>query len=224
MFTKGLRQIGAAIFLICGVSSAHASPVSYAFSGTLLQPYNGSSSFSGTLTYNTDLPPYPGIQPFPGWSYYSGVPTDPTSPVVSLNFSVGGVNSSSFGNIASDEVIVIVSHTQSSDAFYIQERFTYINGQNLLANFGMINNNLVQRAPFDSTSPPSSLNLADFSMGAQLDLTGTDTSGQYLNIVGTVTSLTPLLPTPIPEPASVLVFAIVVTQVCRSRKWGQRKG
>ncbi len=221
MFTNRLWQVGAAIILVYAVSSAQASPVMYAFSGTLDQPYNGSSTFSGTLTYNTDLPAYPGIQPFPGWSYYSGVPTDPTSPVVSLNFNVGGVSSSSFGSILSDEVTV--SHTQSYDAFYIQENFSDTKGPYLLGNFGMINDNLVQRAPFNSTNPPSSLNLADFTMGAQLDLTGTDASGQYLNIIGTVTSLTPISPAPIPEPSSVLVFAIVAVQVCRSLRRVQRK-
>jgi len=72
-----------------------ASPISYEFSGTLSQPFNGTTQFSGSFTYNTSLPAYPGIVPSPGWSYYSGVPTDPTAPVVSLTFNLGNTASSS---------------------------------------------------------------------------------------------------------------------------------
>jgi hypothetical protein len=208
MFTNALRHFVMMVCLAFCVSSASASPVGYAFSGALDQPYGGSSTFSGTFTYDTDLPPYPGITPFPGWSYYSGVPADPTEPVLSLTFNVGNLVSSSLGTIAQDELIV--SHTQGGDAFYINETFGYANGQNLMANIGMVNNNLVYRGPFTSTDPPSSLNLASFSKGAQLILQGTLAGGQDVNVIGTITSLTPLTsgggPESIPEPASVIVF------------------
>jgi len=211
MFTNALRHFVMIVCLVCCVSSANAAPVSYAFSGTLDQPYNGSSQFSGTFTYDTDLPLYPGITPFPGWSYYSGVPADPTEPVLSLTFKLGNTASSSFGNIVQDELVV--AHTQSNDAFYINETFSYTGGQNLTANIGMVNNNLVYRGPFNSTAPPSSLSLTSFSMGAQLILQGTTAGGQYESVVGTITSLTPLTggggPPSVPEPASVLVFLVM---------------
>ena len=121
MFANGVRRLILIAGLVCGVSSAQASPITYDFSGTLSQPYNGSTQFSGTLTYDTDLPAYPGIVPSAGWSYYSGVPTDPTAPVVSLTFNLGNTASSSFGNIVNDEVIV--AHTQNTDAFFIYEQF-----------------------------------------------------------------------------------------------------
>jgi hypothetical protein len=208
MFTDAVRHFVMVVCLACWVSSANAAPVGYAFSGTLDQPYNGSTQFSGTFTYDTDLPLYPGITPFPGWSYYSGVPANPTEPVLSLTFNLGNTPSSSFGSIVSDELAV--THTQTNDGLYINETFSNAGVQNLSANIGMVNNNLVYQGPFNSTDPPSSLNLANFSMGAQLTLTGTPAGGLYENITGTITSLTPLTggggPPSVPEPSSVLVF------------------
>jgi hypothetical protein len=205
MFTNTVRHFVMVVCLVCCVSSANAAPVSYAFSGTLDGPYNGASKFSGTLTYATDLPLYPGITPTPGWSYYSGVPVDPTEPVLSLTFNLGNTSSSSFGNIVSDELIV--AHNGLSDGFFISETFSStVRGQNLMAAIGMVNNNLVQRGPFNSTDPPTSLNLASFDLGANLTLS----AGQYMTVTGTITSLTLLTggggPPSVPEPASVLVF------------------
>ncbi len=114
--------LGWGLGVLCCVVSAQASPVGYAFSGTLFQPFNGSSQFTGTFTYATDLPLYPGVTPTPGWSYYSGVPINPTEPVTSLTFNVGGLSSTSFGSLASDEVIVTHT-TQGYDGFYINESF-----------------------------------------------------------------------------------------------------
>ena len=37
---------------------ANAAPIGYAFSGTLSQPYNGSTQFSGTFYYDTNLLPF----------------------------------------------------------------------------------------------------------------------------------------------------------------------
>jgi hypothetical protein len=174
--------------------------VSYAFTGTLQQPYDGSTHFSGTLVYNTDLPTYPGIQPFPGWSYYSGVPADPSAPVSSLTFQIGNTPSSAFGTVSNLEVIV--AHTQADVAFFLQEQFRSPAGQSMMAEFGIGNNKLVHRAPLTSLAPPSSLSLSDFGDGANLTLYGQTANGQWVNVVGTITSLTP-----VPEPSAPLVFA-----------------
>jgi len=206
MFTNGIRRLGLMVCIVCCVSPAQASPISYAFSGTLSQPYGGSNQFSGTFTYDTDLPPYPGIQGSPGWSYYWGVPSDPTEPPVSLTFTLGNTPSSSFGNIVNEELVV--AHTQSSDGFFIQEKFSYAGGQNLSAEIGMSNNNLLQRAPFNSSNPPSSLNLANFDIGSNLTFWGKTADGQQVNVVGTVTSLVAV--SAVPEPTSLLVFFMVL--------------
>jgi PEP-CTERM motif len=192
-------------FLLLAVSTADASPVSYAFTGTFQQPFDGSTQFSGTLVYNTNLPAYPGIQPSPGWSYYSGVPTDPSAPVSSLTFQIGNTSSSSFGSLNNLEVIV--AHTQGSDGFFLQEQFLGPSGSFLTAELGMANDNRVQGGPFASSALPASLNLSDFSIGADLTLNGQDASGQGFNVVGTITSLTPI--GQVPEPSTGLVFAVL---------------
>ena len=194
--------------LAFGSASVQASPISYGFSGTLAQPFDGATTFSGSFTYDTDLPIYPGLGGgYPGWSYYSGVPADPSEPVLSLTFNVGNLSSASLLPVEMDDLVV--SHTQLSDSFDIQETLSYAKGQNLTATFGMSSNNLVERAPFSSTDPPPSLNLADFS-GANFSLEGTTAAGQQLNVIGTVTSLVPLSDpqVPVPEPGSVLIFVV----------------
>jgi hypothetical protein len=55
MFINTVRHFAMGACLVCCGASANAAPVSYAFSGTLSQPYNGSSQVSGTFTYDTDL-------------------------------------------------------------------------------------------------------------------------------------------------------------------------
>jgi hypothetical protein len=68
MFTNGLGRIGLIALLFCEASPALATPITYTFSGTLDQAYNGSNQFSGSFTYDTDLPLYQGIGPIPGSS------------------------------------------------------------------------------------------------------------------------------------------------------------
>ncbi len=209
MFTTGVRWLGLIAVLVGGVSPAWAMPITYAFSDTLDQPYNGSSQFSGTITYDTDLPLNPNVQPYPGWSYYSGVPVDPSEPPLSLAFNLGNTPSSSFGTIESSEMIV--THTPGGyDGFYIEESFLSSSGSgsapSVFANIGMVNDNSIQSGPFSSTNPPLSLNLASFSMGAQLDVTISNSNGQQTAYIGTINSL---VETSAPEPASFLVFGIL---------------
>ena len=209
MFTNGVRWIGLIAVLVWGVSPAWATPITYEFSGTLDQPYNGSSQFSGTFTYDTDLPLNPNVQPYPGWSYYSRVPVDPSEPPLSLTFNLGNTPSSSFGTMQNIEMIV--THTQGGyDGFYIEEGYSPNsvsgNAPSVFANIGMVNDNSIQNGPFTSTNPPLSLNLASFSMGAQLDVTISPSNGQGAAYVGTITSL---VETSAPEPASLLVFGIL---------------
>jgi hypothetical protein len=204
MFSNGVIRAGLLVGL-CFVSRAEASPIEYTFSGTLAQPFNGSTQFSGTLAYDTALPPYPGIQSSPGWSYYAGMSPDPSSPIGNVTFNLPNTPFWSFGNIVNSEVIV--AHTQGTDGFFIQEQFPFTGGENLTAEIGFSNNNLTQPGPFDSSKLPASLKLADFNQGANLTVWGTTADGQQINVVGTITSLVP--PQPIPEPTTLLVFAVV---------------
>lgn len=201
----GVGPLSLVGFLLLAVSTADASPVSYAFTGTFRQPFEGSTQFSGTLVYNTNLPSNPGIQPFPGWSYYSGVPTDPSAPVSSLTFQIGNTPSSNFGSV--DSLEVIVTHTQSNDGFSLSEEILGPSGSYLFPELAMVNDNLVQRGPFTSTDLPATLNLSDFSMGANLTLNGRGANGQGVNVVGTITSLTPI--GQVPEPSTALIFVVL---------------
>ncbi len=120
-----LSTFGQSILFSClflAGARVQAAPVTYTFTGTLQQPYDGSTSFSGTLVYNTDLPTYPGITPSPGWAYYSAVPSDPTAPVSSLTFQFGNTPSSALGTV--DSLEVVVNHNSASDGFFIQEQFS----------------------------------------------------------------------------------------------------
>jgi hypothetical protein len=216
MFTNGIRSIALIATLACCITPAHGSAYTYAFSGTLSQPYDGSSQFSGTFTYATDLPPYPGTTPWPGTAAYSGVPNDPTEPVVSLIFTLGNTPSSSFGTLSSDEVLVdhnLGGTPAGGDLFELTEQFIKGGNQSVYATIGLGNDDLVQRAPFSSTALPTSLSLADFSMGGSFTVEFMTAGGQETNVYGTITSLSEVsgAPTPnVPEPSSLVVFAGLV--------------
>ena len=207
MFNNSVRFFLTIVCLVGCVSSADASALTYEFSGTLSQPINGTSQFSGTFTYDTDLSPYPGALATPGWGYYAGVPANSTEPPVSLNFSLGNINYTTAGNISADEVMV--AHTTSYDAFYVGEIFNGPASSNLHASIGLVNENLIQQGPFTSTNLPSGLNLGQFSNGASFVVTGTTADGQQVNINASITSLTAIgSESPVPEPGSILVFLL----------------
>jgi hypothetical protein len=211
MFTAGVRWLCVIACLVCGASPALASPITYAFSGTLNQPYNGSTQFSGTLTYDTDLSLNPQVQPYPGWSYYLGTAPASSEPAASLTFHLGGTSSSSFGPVANIEVIV--AHTPSNDSFNLFEQFSPANGLPVWANFGISNNNTIKSAPFSSTSLPGGLNLPDFSNGASLSFGILPASGPEQVYSGTITAMVPT-----PEPASVLIFGMLGVGLWASRR------
>jgi hypothetical protein len=214
MWCNNAIRLGLIGSLVLAASSVQASPITYAFSGTLREPYNGSTRFSGTLVYNTELPLYPCIDPFPGWSYYSGVPDDASAPVSSLTFQLGDTPSSSFGKVSNLEMIV--NHNPTSDAFFLYERFSGPGGQNLSAELGLGNDNLIQRGPFTSLDPPSQLSLSDFSNGGNLTLFGQTADGHDVNVVGDITSLTPT--GEVPEPSTALIFAVLGTAIAGVRR------
>jgi hypothetical protein len=54
--------------LVCLVTSAHASPITYDFSGTLAQPYKGSSDFSGSFSFESSTAGFGGATLFSGYA------------------------------------------------------------------------------------------------------------------------------------------------------------
>jgi hypothetical protein len=53
--------------LVCLVTTAQASPITYDFSGTLVQPYKGSSLFSGSFSFESSTAGFGGATLFSGF-------------------------------------------------------------------------------------------------------------------------------------------------------------
>jgi hypothetical protein len=192
------RLTAAAAFAIASLiaSMAGASPVTYQFSGTFPQPVFGSTQFSGTFTYDTNLPPYPGAAQDATHAYYAGA--DGTPIAMTLNLGTSGTNP--LGTPTNSELVV--THSPSYDELNLDMTYRSSTGQTSYATVGLLNNNGVANGPFTSLAPPSSLGVGDFNMGTQLILNGT--GGTSPTAVGTITSLSA---TTVPEPAALVVFA-----------------
>jgi hypothetical protein len=214
MFITGRHFVIGVCLVCCAASAANAAPIGYAFSGTLSQPYDGSTQFSGTFYYDTNLLPFEMKTPPPtlGATEYVGAP---------FGNGVAGLTFNLPGNLTTSELSpngdltnpsVVVTHTQSSDSIEISQTFDGAPGQGLTGNVSLQNNNLLQAGPFSSTNLPTGLSLADFSLGGNFLLQGTIGNGPNLNIFGTITSMTPLSAgsdAPVPEPSTILVFLVM---------------
>jgi PEP-CTERM motif len=229
MLITGRHFVIGVCLVCCAASAANAAPIGYAFSGTLSQPYDGSTQFSGTFYYDTSLLPFQMTTPPPtlGSIEYVGAPFG--NGVVALSFNLPGNLTTSVLSPNGDLTYpsVVVTHTQSSDSIDISQSFDSAPGQGLTAYVSLQNNNLVQAAPFSSTNLPTGLSLANFSLGGNFLLEGTIGNGPNLNIFGTITSLTPLSASsdaPVPEPSTVLVFLVMGAGLAvRLRKNGERR-
>jgi hypothetical protein len=218
-------------------SSASASPVMYAFSGTLSQPFNGTTQFSGTFAYDTSTPQ--SWSTTPGVGVYSSLVTGASDPPATLTFNIGNMTATSIGSVSS--TVVTVVHSQASDSFTIDLNSNNGNDQSgpnypgedslIVEQIQFSNNNLTSPGPFSSTGLPSTLNLTNFNNpGPQFSIDGWLANGQYVEVFGQITSLTPLGGTgggpsslPVPEPSSVLVFlalgaALVVSRRMRAQQ------
>jgi hypothetical protein len=206
------RLIGAAVFalVVFAVAQADASPVNYAFAGTFPQPVFGSTQFSGTFTYDTNLPPYPGAAWTATIHYYAGADGTPIN--MSLNLGTDGTNP--LGTPVNSELVV--THSPSYDELNLDLTYRSATGQTTFATIGMLNNNGLNNGPFTSLDPPSSLKLSEFNMGNQLILRTYD--GSLGTVVGTITSLTAV----VPEPATLAIFAFLAAGVaCRGVRTGR---
>ena len=216
MFNDSGRQLLLIACLVGCAAPVDAAVIAYDFSGTLSQPVDGSSTFSGTLTFDTDLHlSTTSIAPGAG-TYYSGVPVNPSEPPVSLTFTLGNLPSSTFGTMTDPEVFV--SHVpQGTDEFQVSVEY-HLGTQVVTAQFTLTNNNLVQPGFLTSNNIPSTLNVSSFSKDAILALYGAN-NFPYNGEVGTVTALAAGPGSSVPEPASLVVFACLGAAVfVRARK------
>src|SRR5262249_30518466 len=150
--------------VVFSVAEAGASPVSYDFSGTFPQAVFGSTQFSGTFTYDTNLPPYPGAAWTPTIHYYAGADGTPIN--TSLSLRSDGTNP--LGMPVNSELVV--THSPSYDELNLDMTYRSSAGRTYYATIGMLNHNGLANGPFTSLDPPSSLNLSNFNIGNQLIL------------------------------------------------------
>jgi hypothetical protein len=194
------RTIAAAVFALASLVAARVegSPVTYDFAGTFAQPVFGSNQFTGTITYDTSLPTYPGTSGDASHAYYASGSGTPIA--MTLNLGTSGTNP--LGTPTNSELAIF--HTTGDDSLNLD--VTYRNpttGQYNFATFGMLNDNTTSAGPFTSLNPPASLSLGQFNLGSQLIINASNGSAPMY--IGTVTAL--LSPSTVPEPASAAVFA-----------------
>jgi hypothetical protein len=210
------RRVGIAVCALLGVVAreAGASPVTYQFNGRFSQAEFGSTQFSGTFTYDTNLPLYPGAAQDATHHYYAGADGTP----VAMTLNLGSPGNNPLGTPTNSELVV--THSPAYDELNLDVSYRSTTGnQTNTATIGLLNNNGLAPGPFTSLDPPPSLSLSGFNLGNQLILFLPD--GTTGTVVGTITSLSPL--TSVPEPASALVFgAIVAGLVSRRARNGRR--
>jgi hypothetical protein len=183
--------------LFCLVTSAQASPITYDFSGTLAQPYKGSSLFSGSFSFESSTSGYSGSSLVSG---YAGA---------SASLTIGG-QTYQFQNVTTDS-----GSSQTPNVWYQFDHNTSTGDAfTLLANNGVSTGAAASPGatmtihlydptgtallPTGSTLP--SLDLNHFSI-RQLSFSSASTSSGML---GTITTLQA-----VPEP-SVLAFVTLV--------------
>jgi hypothetical protein len=232
-FAMKIRPLLLAALILCGTASrGTASPISYEFSGTLAQPINGSTAFSGTVSYD---PTVSGLSN--GNSFSSSVGANATLIVggqsfdfVDHSFSAQGSPSSyqfdanSKGQGDNFTFVGPVSASVAPSATNPPNTDTSAEGASMTLHLG---------DPSGTTFPSSSpnlpaLNLSNFSV-RELNATiiwpstggmnSTPPSGTTLT--GTITSLSPE-PQAAPEPSTLALCAMIGIGLAVRWKFRQR--
>ncbi|WP_165073164.1 PEP-CTERM sorting domain-containing protein [Paludisphaera rhizosphaerae] len=185
--------------LLLAASPAAASPISYSFTGTLNNPFNGSREFRGTVTFNSKPTEY--ISTGNTWAR--------VSQYADMTLNAGGHTIEMLSQdprSAMHNMYVGVSPTWLSDPTGPRQDEIMFLGSVALnlpalggANFAIM-----------SYTPSSSQDLADlrtlnFEPGTSTATLRYDADGQFYNGTGTITSFTPIAT---PEPSTWLVALI----------------
>lgn len=205
-------RISTLVFVLAAAATANASPVSYDFSGTFDQPVNGSTQFSGTFRYDTNLTS-PIWDPSPRVGFYTEAPGE-AGTLISMSFTLGNTTSSSFGPIVDSHLVV--SNYPQYDMLNVEVAFKPGN-QIIWQTFDMAHDNTKGPGPFTSGMPPATLSLSDFD-GASFHYTSPDHPDRYA-AVGTITSLTPT----VPEPSTFAVLLIGFGGVAIRKRMGRKR-
>jgi hypothetical protein len=193
--TVGRMILIGAAFLGLASTEVSASPVSYDFRGTFPQQVFGSTQFSGTFTYDTNLPFYPDAHQDATHAYYAGADGTP----IAMTLNLGSSQTNPLGSPIQSELVI--THSSANDELNLDVTYQSSGSQPNFATIGMLNNNTLNSGPFTSVNPPSTLSLSNFNFGNQLILRTPDGTK-----VGTITSLTP---TTVPEPATLGIFGVL---------------
>lgn len=202
-------RLSTLVFVLATAATVNASSVSYDFTGTFDQPINGSTEFSGTFRYDTDVTLATGV-PATGGLYKDAQ----AGTLISMNFTSGTITSSSLGPMV--ESWLHVSHLAQYDMINIEVAFKQPGGQTLWQTFDMAHDNTKGPGPFASGMPPATLSLSDFD-GASFHYTSPDHPDRYAG-VGRITSLTAT----VPEPSTMAVLLIGFGGLAVGRRNGWR--
>jgi hypothetical protein len=192
---KWLFAVVAASLLPCCPQSLCASPITFAFNGTLLEPVNGSSTFSGLFTVNSNPNPQPG---------FTSVTEQGTDVAATLNIGGQLIN---YTNTP--------QNTEFVDAMVnAQPGLLVLNGPNVSSTeFGLFGGSSSGPNQFAITLYTPAVNdwltnLATLTLPAihSDSFFFADASGDS-DDYGTITSLTLV---PAPEPATILVYLAIL--------------
>ncbi len=192
---KWLFTAVAALLLPSFPQSLQASPITFAFTGTLLEPVNGSSSFSGFFTVESNPNPPPGI-----------TSVTQQGADVSATLNIGGqvIN---YANTTPDSLFV-------QAMVNAQPGLPILNGPNVsTTEFGLFGGDSTGPNRFDITLYNPGVNdwltnLATLSLPAiHSDSFFFSNASGDPDDVGSITSLTLV---PAPEPAMIVVYLAIL--------------
>jgi PEP-CTERM motif len=208
--------------LVCLVTSAQASPITYDFSGTLAQPYNGSSLFSGSFSFESSTAGFGGGNLVAG---YAGASASLTIGGQTYQFRNNTSGDTGTGQAASQDVQIpnvwyqFVHDKSAADSFnLIASNGVKVDSvQSPVAMMSIHLNDLTGTALSPSGLTLPSLDLKDFST-RQLTFSP---SPDAPAILGTITNLQA-----VPEPSTLaFVFLVGLGLVMRRKPpWLKARG
>jgi hypothetical protein len=228
-FGHGLASLSAFVLLtVMGPGSAGAFPIRYDFTGTVaassgIDGVNAGDSFSGTLSYDTDLVPVSTpdySNPFPSDPPTLGVYQSPAGTnLISLQIKVGsqtfGIdNPGSAGVLVAPSLYDDVYGTTSSSFFMVTVADAT---EQKIIEFHLAEPDV---PVLTSSDLPTSLDLSKFTGDNGIFFTDTSTDPDTLDspfLEGSFTSLTP-----VPEPSTLAFFTLAIFGYGFRRVYGRK--
>jgi hypothetical protein len=200
-----------ACFLLAVNPTARATPITYAFSGDLNQPIDGSTQFSGTLTTERAI----AIGGGNGWAIELSVPNQ-----VTLSFgdhSVSITSGATGREISSDYYHNSTINGNVGDTFkVIMDASSAVNGLDPALYGSGLHVSLSMTDPagdvYPNTSPLLTLPTILLANFPQISVSITLQTDPSVTVTGTLTSFAPAgdsAPVPAPESGTLAIFALL---------------